>query len=331
METPLSAEEQLNKLETFRQRLYDDGFTARKDALFDLLDALLLSGPVRSFAELSLNPAFRRQWPSLYAAIEDGQLDIEALRKLLAEMLPQEGVLVFPIDASLWPRPASPTLPDRQYGHTGKSKASAAPVQIGYVYSILGWASEPKTSWTLPLDVERVPSDQSETAVGVEQVKRLCERLPAGVVILIVGDCVYGRPAFLIALAGERCGILFKLAKNRVLYQEPGPRFGPGRPRKHGEPFAFKDPSTWGEPDETVTLETERFGTVVIRSWANLHQKGAAEVPFTLLGVQAHAERTTPPKPFWLGYVAPTPAPEADTSAIPSDAAARWRQYPWRW
>ncbi len=43
-----------------------------KDALFDLMDAVLVTRSVYSFVELSVSPVFRRQWPSIYEAIEDG-------------------------------------------------------------------------------------------------------------------------------------------------------------------------------------------------------------------------------------------------------------------
>ena len=67
--------EQFNTLIEFRRAVYDHGLTLAKDAQFELVDALLLSPPIRSFPELSLSPVFRRQWPSAYAAIEEGQQD----------------------------------------------------------------------------------------------------------------------------------------------------------------------------------------------------------------------------------------------------------------
>mgnify|MGYP007051342034 CR=1 len=67
--------EQFNSLIEFRQAVYDQGLTRARDAQFELSDALLLSPPLRSFPELSLSPVFRRQWPSVYAAIEEGEQD----------------------------------------------------------------------------------------------------------------------------------------------------------------------------------------------------------------------------------------------------------------
>jgi hypothetical protein len=71
----IPTEKHFNNLIQFRQAIYEHGLTKRKDAQFELLDSLVLSGPIRSFPELSLSPAFRRRWPSAYAAIEDGGQD----------------------------------------------------------------------------------------------------------------------------------------------------------------------------------------------------------------------------------------------------------------
>ena len=68
---------QFNKLIEFRQAVYDHGLARFADAQLDLVDALLFSPPIRSFPELSLSQAFRRQWHSAYAAIEEGRQDRE--------------------------------------------------------------------------------------------------------------------------------------------------------------------------------------------------------------------------------------------------------------
>jgi hypothetical protein len=49
-------------------------FGARRDALFDLLDALLTAGAVPSPVHLSLAPAHRRGHGSLYAALARGEV-----------------------------------------------------------------------------------------------------------------------------------------------------------------------------------------------------------------------------------------------------------------
>jgi hypothetical protein len=311
MQPDLINQEQNKRLIAFRQTLYEKGFTQRRDAQFELLDALLLFGPVRSFAELSLSPTFHSEWPSVYAALEDGRQDDEAIRKQLVALLPSEGIVIFALDATFWRRPCSPTLPDRQDGHASTEAGDTIQIgypysQIGYPYSILAWAAEAGTCWTLPLDVERIPSNTKAVSVGVEQIKRLLPLLPEGVVPIFVGDGGYGNHHFLQPLKDERGGRLVRLRKDRVLYREPGSYPGIGRPPKHGERFVFKDPATWGEPEETLVLEDPKWGTVEIRFWRELHAKAAADTPLGVLRVQTHTEREKLPEPLWLAWKEPS-------------------------
>lgn len=329
MESTLSTEEQRNKLIGFRQTLYGRGFSQRRDAQFELLDALLLFGPVRSIAELSLSPTFHREWPSVYAALEDGRQDDEAIRQQLAALLPSEGRVLFPLDATFWRRPCSPTLPDRQYGHSSTEVGDA--VQVGYPYSILAWAAEEGTCWTLPLDVQRIGSDTNAVSVGVEQVKRWLALLPEGVVPVFVADGGYGNHRFFQPLKDERCGALTRMRKDRVLYRTPGPYSGRGRPKQHGERFAFKDPDSWGDPEEVVTVEDPKWGTVEIRFWRGLHAKAAADAPFGVLRVQTHTERETLPEPLWLAWKEPSDPLAQEPSDPKETAETLWRMYSLRW
>jgi hypothetical protein len=56
-----STKENINKLIEFRQAIYKRGMLARRDALFDLLDALVYEGQVSSFAMLSESSQFQRK------------------------------------------------------------------------------------------------------------------------------------------------------------------------------------------------------------------------------------------------------------------------------
>lgn len=339
MPTHPSTQEQTNRLITFRQTVYETGFTRRRDAQFELLDALLLFGPVRSFAELSLSPTFHRKWPSLYAALEDGRHDEAAIRKQLAALLPTEGIGIFPLDASFWRRPCSPTLPDRQYGHGPSPGGAGDMIQIGSPYSILAWAAEAGSCWTLPLEVERIGSETNAVSVGVEQVKRLATLLPEGVVPIVVADGAYGNHRFLQPLKDLSCGVLTRLRKDRVLYRAPGPYSGKGRPKTHGERFVFGDPGTWGPPQESVSLDDPKWGRVEIRYWPDLHAKAAADTPLGVIRVQVHLERERPPEPLWLAWKEPPKAPrEGKTpsispSTLPNSSLAEtlWRTYALRW
>ncbi len=58
--------EPLATLQRFRERLHG-AMRRRRDALFKLTDAILTAGAVPSPVHLSLVPAYRRGWVSLYA------------------------------------------------------------------------------------------------------------------------------------------------------------------------------------------------------------------------------------------------------------------------
>ena len=69
-------------LRQFRQTLYSC-FGASKDALFELMDAVLMSPSLRSFVCLSQHPIFRRQWSSTYSALHDGRIHRAKLHRYL--------------------------------------------------------------------------------------------------------------------------------------------------------------------------------------------------------------------------------------------------------
>jgi len=195
----VTTEENINKLIEFRQAIYDQAMTARRDALFDLLDALVTTGSVSSFAKLSQSSYFRRKWPSIYAAIEDGRIDSTWLRKYLAQSIAQTGISVFALDGSSWPRPRARTLEDRQYVFQASSDVNGGTVTIGYPYSMLEWIAEPHSSWSLPIDVRRVESAKTAQAVGAEQIQALAEARKAFLETLdiVAGDGKYGNCGFL--------------------------------------------------------------------------------------------------------------------------------------
>lgn len=57
----------------FRQLAYEL-LGAAKDATFELLDAVMTTPNAKCLADFSLNPLFRRQWSSVYEALQDARL-----------------------------------------------------------------------------------------------------------------------------------------------------------------------------------------------------------------------------------------------------------------
>jgi hypothetical protein len=249
--------EHLTNLATFRQAVYAQVFTRRRDAQFELLDALLLSPPIASFPDLSLSPGFARTWHSAYAALEDGRHDPAALRRLLVAQLPPKQVLVFALDGTTWPRPAARCLPDRQYCHSPTPAVLAPSIVVGIPYSVLAWVPEAHTSWAPqipPLAVDSVPSTKDTLSVGLEQLRTLWQERPADAGPWIVAadgsySCVrFWQGARTILGQQGKGGLVTRLRRDRVLYHAPGPYSGRGRPRKHGPRFGCADPTSWGTP-----------------------------------------------------------------------------------
>jgi hypothetical protein len=320
---------QFNKLTEFRQAVYDQGLTRFADAQFDLTDALLLSPPIRSFPELSLSQAFRRLWHSAYAAIEEGKQDREWLECYFIQQIPTQGPQVFSLDGTSWLLPAAKTMSDRQYVYSPSKMLNSRTIGIGHPYSVLAWAPERNSSWAPAVSVRRVPSEQTDVDVGVGQVKQLCRERSEEMrqeLHLVVADAKYGNHRFLGPLKEELCGTLVRLYRNRVLYGEPGPYSGKGRPRVHGDRFAFKEPETWAAPDAMVELEDERWGKVRLQCWDYLHARQDASTTVSVILVETHLEREKPNRPFWLGYQPPPGQELADQSLVDL-----WYGYQYRW
>jgi hypothetical protein len=321
--------EQFSNLIEFRQAVYGHGLTRARDTQFELVDALLLSPPVRSFAELTLSPAFRYAWPSAYAAIESGGQDQEWLEAHLSQHVPTTGPQVFSLDGTAWPHPKAKTLADRQYVHSPTPAVDGGKIVVGHPYSVLAWVPQPGRSWAPPISIRRVHSQQTEVNVGVAQVKTLCRnrrRETETCLHVIVADGKYGNHHFLGPLKDEPCAIIVRLRRDRVLYGEPGPYSGHGRPRVHGARFAFKEPETWHQPDAVEELEHERWGQVRLQRWDDLHALQDATTPFSVILAEVHLEREKPSKPLWLAYQPPPGQAPGDQALVDL-----WYEYQYRW
>ncbi len=296
----ISTKEQLNKLVAFRQLLYKNGLEQARDAQFELIDSILTSHHIRSFVELSLSPLHRRKWSSAYAGIENGQQDSHYLSLLFIHHLPRDPVQVFALDASKWVHADAQTLSGLVLGPT----TSKRNIQAVHVYSMLGYIPQVRSSWALPISTERLHPDDTEVQLGIRQVEQLCDASAYDLVRVIVADGSYGNHIFLKGLQDLPCAAVVRLRRDRVLYAEPiyG---GRGRPPIHGKRFAFKEPETWGTPDEDMTFEHPVHGTVRLRRWDELHAKQDATVPFSAIRCEIHLERKNSPDPVWLGYDGP--------------------------
>lgn len=301
----LSTVRQLNNVIEFRQTVYEQILTKGRDAQFELIDALLLNDHPGCFAELSRSPVFRRGWPSVYGAIEEGAQDEQRLGQCFVQQVPRQGVQVFPLDTTVWAHPSARTLTGLVYAPSPTKALKQHSIVQGHIYSLLTWTPRPGESWSPTIYSQRLKPEQTAIAVGAAQVKQLCQARPEPThqgLDVIVTDGHYGNHLFFRALAGLSCAALSRMRCDRVLYQPPKPYAGHGRPPVHGPRFAFKEPDTWPEPVEQVEFSHDRWGQVRLRRWVNLHARADAETIFEVILAEVHRERAKPPQPLWLGY-----------------------------
>lgn len=301
----LSTNEQLNKLIEFRQAVYDNGLSKGQDGLFEIVDGLIEREQAGCAAEISLSPAFRRGWSSLYKTVARGKVATTKLARLFCQQVPLAGVQVYPLDGTMWAHPAARTLAGMVYGPSPTKALKRHSIVQGHEYSLLGWAPARRQSWTPTITIERVKPEEGVVAVGVKQVQWLCQqRQEQGATALdvVVVDGQYGNHHFFGPLCQEPCALLARLRRDRVLYGPPERYKGRGRPAKHGQRFAFKQPESWHKPVETMEFADERWGQVRLRRWHELHDRQDADTTFAVICAEVHQEQEKPPAPLWLAY-----------------------------
>ena len=332
-------------LRAFRDLLYRS-FERRADALFELGDAVLSAAQVvPSPVHLSLEPAYRRGWGSLYAALDRGRIDAEALRELLARHPLISAAAaggeppVYAVDVSVWPRCDAESSPQRGYYYHPSRHSAGQPIVAGWAYQFIARLGFVRESWTAPVDALRVHPAKDVNVVATEQVKALLGRLGREESVpLFVFDAGYDPVKLQQGLEGYPCQILVRLRAGRRFYADPsfaGPPAHTGRPRRHGPKMNCKDPSTWPKPSAEHACEDSGYGTVRVRAWAGLHPKVRAHarrgsrgplpiVRGTLILVEVerlpHGERRREPRVLWLWWHG---GPEGTTP----DLDLIWRAY----
>jgi hypothetical protein len=297
-----------DSLSRFRQRAHQCLGRAH-DATFELIDAVMTTRHVYSFAELSQSPLFRRRWPSLYEVLQDSRPQRHRLMQLYIEQLPREVPIVLAGDHTVWPRPHANRLRERTYEHQANGGDSRGPVTVGQGYSTLAWIPEAQGSWALPLRHERITSWESPISQAVWQLKQVCKHLPSRP--LTLWDSEYGCARFVRETAAIAADKLMRLRSNRNLWGAPPAYTGRGRPRVHGDKFKLNDATTWWSADQELTDDHPKLGRVRIRCWSAVHFRQAAQQSMSLLQVQRLDEtgQARPGRPLWLAWVAETMPP----------------------
>jgi hypothetical protein len=326
----------LSTLRAFRVAVYQH-LGARRDALFEVLDAATLAGAVPSLPYLSLTAPHRRRWGSLYAALAAGHLDVPALRTVVGAYPLDDGQPIYALDTSVWPRNDAETSPQRGYYYSAARQSAGQPIVAGWSYAWLAQVSFTHDSWTAPLDVRRVaPHDDAHT-VAATQIRTLLAAQPAAAPVpLCVFDAGYDPASLARALGeldGERVAVLVRLRSGRCFYADPPPlppsRKG-GRPRRHGDKFTCEDEGTWWPPTAEHEEVHAQYGQVRVRAWAGVHAQSQSHPErgsrrprplirgtLVLVEVERLPRQTRIPKRLWLWWRGPgTPA-----------LAVLWRAY----
>ncbi len=318
----------LHPFRSFRDSFYEC-LDRRADALFELTDALLSAEAVPSPVHLSLQASHRRGWGSLYAALEHGRIDAEALRDLLARD-PLAGAEdeqpIYAVDVSVWPRCDAESSPQRGFYYHPSRHSSGQPIVAGWAYQFVAQLNFVRESWTAPVDVARVNPAQDANEVAAEQVKAFLGRSPVEgeMAPVFVFDAGYDPVKLQQGLEGSSpCQILVRLRAGRSFHGDPSlsdPPANIGRPRRHGPKMKCNDPSTWPEPSAEHACEDVGYGAVRVRAWADLHPKVRAHegrgsrgplpiVVGTLVLVEVErlprGERRREPRVLWLWWTGP--------------------------
>ncbi len=312
----------VRELSAFRSRLYGC-FGHRADALFEICDAILTAGSVPSPVHLSLASVHRRGWGSLYAALDRGRIDAEAVRDLLAGLPFAEDpgrARVYVVDRSSWPRCDAECSPDRGYYYHPSRHSAGQPVVAGWAYQLVAELGFSRDSWVAPADARRVSPHEDADLVATEQVCGLLGRLPErSLDPLFVFDAGYDPVRLQLELERLPAQILVRLHSDRVFYSDPETlkKRPVGRPFRHGKRFDLKEPETWPKPSFEGRSLTGDYGAVRVRAWSGLHPKtrraaerygseSAVVVKGTVMLVEVErlpsGERRRTPKALWLWW-----------------------------
>jgi len=210
----------------------------------------------------------------------------------------------------------SPTLKERRYCHGAAREVSGRGVIIGLPYSILAWASQRGSSFTLPVYIRRLEPAQTQVALALEQVLWLGLHAPSELEWRAALDGAYGNREFFAPWQEKEVQVVARTRCDRVLSRRSSAAdyCGKGRRPVFGTTFRCKDAATWGEPDERVSFSDAQQGRVELQLWRGLGlRKKGRFVAVELIRSQIRADSERPPKADW--YLAWNGKPEQSLSA----------------
>jgi hypothetical protein len=244
---------ELEELRAFRHQVYTR-LGCRRDALFELVDALLSAPTIETPAHLSLAPSCQRGWGSVYAALNAGSMDLEALEQLVAAYPLVTERSWYAVDASVWPRCDAETSPERGYYSHSYRHSHGQPIVAGWNYSWLVQVPSRCSSWTAPLRMRRMRPGENANTVAAEQIRSWVRQAPSvppdAPPPTFSFDAGYDSIQLSLALADEPICLVVRLRSGRCFSADPTREPPTGRPRRQGAQFVCDEPTTWPEPTD---------------------------------------------------------------------------------
>lgn len=302
------------KINKFRQSMYHL-FTKRSDASFELVDALSSNTQAKTVVELSLNPAFRRNYCSITRAIDEFYPDTsnqgrqeknQAVSQLLCMQCPslvQRPFHLLAVDCTSNERLFSPTLADRSPVYTPHPAiAGNKPITLGHQYSVVAYLPEKLSNqappWVVPLSAERVSTQQKGTQVGMKQISTLLNSHAEfkDNLCVVAADSAYSTAECLMeSYQHNNLVHISRLRNNRTLPRavvtKKHGKPKRGRPFKYGSDFKLPDRRTWGKPAQTIEFKIVspkgKEQLIKIESWKDITIRDALPIaPFRVLCIR---------------------------------------------
>ena len=319
----------VNKFKDFRDNIYHL-FQSRRDASFELIDALSSNTTAKSVVELSLNPLHRRNYCSITRVLDEfysDDADKKSKNNEVTTIISEQCVLqkerkyfLFGVDCTPNPRRHSPTQQDRGFVYAPNTISGNKPVTIGHQYSVIAFLPE-KTNknsppWIVPLSCQRVTTDEKGAMVGMKQISQFIklQNIFQNTLCVTVADSAYSNADQIHESSKNHNQVHISRARNnRVLHYvaEQDNAIKIGRKKCFGETFRLRDQTTWKTPDEKIEFEiTSKKGknqVVKIECWNRIVMRGTkksntSKFPLRLLRICVYKEsgELLFKKPLWL-------------------------------
>jgi hypothetical protein len=232
----------------------------------------------RSPVELSLSPVYHYQYGSIRDATNDMAKDetsrsevrhqVQSLcMKYFEPGADKDDPVVFQTDTSPVRKAHSPTLKGRTYIAVPNNVIRGnKPLDIGYEVSFVN-LSDPQGKWSLPMDVQRVPIDQTASETAADQISQLLNHPDLGLsdrLCLNTLDSSYGHAAYLASIFGyDNLVSVVRLRSGMKVWTRHERKDTGGAPSVYGEKFylnwqsktvTYKRHPKTGQPYEALRL-----------------------------------------------------------------------------